>query len=780
MSVVHRLTTDTILASGYGVAVSWSRRRRRVLLLAVPTVLLVAAVGVQVRLPPAATDLEDPPRGDLSVKDAGRWRVGDFRVELQHDAERLVVTHPAASAPVWETRPGEAFLTAAVGEASWRDDYGLLRVADTHAATWHDQRIESVTRHGSALRIQGSLTSDAASQDLPWQVTLRAAAPRRLSVDARLDGRTSQPPNRLYLAARLGRAESVHGFGAQTGPFNLRGRRIALLPREQGIGRRSQPLSTLVDLATAAAGDRGTTYLTSAVHVTSRSRSLAYRGDRIASVDLRAPERMVWEVWDNRARFVAVAADDPLAALSAHRGWTGRADPSPEWTRDGVIAGLQGGTEVVRRKVRSLQSAGVPLTAVWLQDWSGQRTTDFGERLQWNWDLDKQRYPGWKDLVADLREQGIRTLTYVNPSLSPDSGRAAERAGGRNLYAEAADRGYLVCRPDGSPYLTDQRGFDAALVDLSNPKAREWLTDVLVDEVAAAGVSGWMADFGAGPPPDAVLHGGRGAQWRARWSVLWQRVNRTAMRRAGLSDDGLVWHRSGHSASAGAADALWLGDQTQDWSSEDGIASVPALLHSTAASGMSQVHGDVGGYTSLDLPLLADVARDPELMARWAEVSVLGPVLRTHEGNRPDAAAQPTRNPRLAARLAASARLFAALAPEKERLQRAGPPTAAQHHPWMLAPEHEELVGAADDELSLGRNVLLAPVLSAGRTTVEVTLPPGRWAHVWTGAEYGADDDVTHVTVDAPVGRPALFVRTGTPVADELLAFAEREVARGD
>src|SRR5690606_30152419 len=184
--------------------------------------------------------------------------------------------------------------------------------------------------------------------------------------------------------------------------WDLRGTRVPLIPREQGIGRDEQPLSFLVDLAASSAGGQDTTYLTSAVNVTDLARSFAYRGDAISSLDLRPDDRMIWEVWDDTATFALAAAGTPAQALSIQTEWTGAAAPPPEWASTGLIAGLQGGTDEVREKIALLQDAGVDLSAVWLQDWVGRRTTDFGERLQWNWSLDEKQYPEWDELVADL------------------------------------------------------------------------------------------------------------------------------------------------------------------------------------------------------------------------------------------------------------------------------------------------------------------------------------------------------------------------------------------
>lgn len=743
---------------------------------AVALVLLCAllAAAVEWRLPPPATDLDDPPSGDLVVASGvGTYDVGAFTVQVRADG--LLVTHPAAVAPVWETPVGSAFLGAAEGSPTYRDDLGLLRVRDELTTTWADQVVERVHATGSALVLSGRLSGE--NGEVAWRLRMTATAPQRLDLAVVLDA--EDLPNRLYLAAGLTADETVHGFGAQSGSFDLRGRRLLLMSREQGVGRGQQPISLLADLSSAAAGGEDTTYLTSAVHATSRARSLAYRGDRIASVDLRPQDRMVWEVWDHRAAFSAVAASTPLEAVAVHSDWTGTADPPPAWAQEGLVVGMRGGTQEARGQIAALREAGVPLAAVWVEDWAGERRTGFGGRLQWNWSLDRQHYPGWSRLVADLASDGVRVLTYVNPFLAPDSGARSAAAGGRDLYAEADRAGFLVRDRDGETYLLDLGAFDAAMVDLSDPAARRWMVDVLVDEVAGVGASGWMADFAEGPPPDAVLDGGTGEEWRNRYAVAWQQVNAAALRRSGLGAEGLVWHRSGSTASAGDADSLWLGDQLQDWSEQDGLASVPALLHSLAASGMTQVHGDVGGYTALDVPLLPDVGRDAELMARWAEASLLMPVLRTHDGNRRDETAQPTTDPALAERLAATTRLFAALAPEKQRLA-ADPLGAGQFHPWFRYPIDGLIGTSADSESVLGPDLLLTPVLSAGAGEVDVTFPPGRWVHVWTGATYGEPDAVTSAEVSAPLGEPALFAREGSTVAGELAEFVAGRGTWGD
>lgn len=146
--------------------------------------------------------------------------------------------------------------------------------------------------------------------------------------------------------------------------------------------------------------------------------------------------------------------------------------------------------------------------------------------------------------------------------------------------------------------------------------------------------------------------------------------------------------------------------------------------------------------------------------------------MRTHEGNRPAHAAQPAEDPAIAADLAAAADLFVALGAERARLTAHDPLGAAQHHPGMHHPGSPELIDRVGGETMLGPDVLLAPVLGPGQETVTAVLPPGRWLHPWTGETHGDPAEVTETTVDAPLGRPAIFAREGTVVAAELTAHA--------
>ena len=79
----------------------------------------------------------------------------------------------------------------------------------------------------------------------------------------------------------------------------------------------------------------------------------------------------------------------------------------PDWCLDGMILGVQGGTETVLEKAFALQDAGAKIAAVWCQDWCGENRTVMGKQVWWNWEVSEELYPGLKEAILKLRERGI-------------------------------------------------------------------------------------------------------------------------------------------------------------------------------------------------------------------------------------------------------------------------------------------------------------------------------------------------------------------------------------
>lgn len=72
---------------------------------------------------------------------------------------------------------------------------------------------------------------------------------------------------------------------------------------------------------------------------------------------------------------------------------TGRMRALPAWTQKGAVVGLQGGQDKVQKDYKFLKSQGIPIKAVWMQDWVGTYKFPEGVRLLWNWALNRHHYP---------------------------------------------------------------------------------------------------------------------------------------------------------------------------------------------------------------------------------------------------------------------------------------------------------------------------------------------------------------------------------------------------
>ena len=75
------------------------------------------------------------------------------------------------------------------------------------------------------------------------------------------------------------------------------------------------------------------------------------------------------------------------------------------------------------RKGRPGEAAGIPASAMWVQDWGGIRLNpDGGFGVQYVWNADEELYPSFGSMVSTLHDGGYKFLAYVNPFIvDPDS-----------------------------------------------------------------------------------------------------------------------------------------------------------------------------------------------------------------------------------------------------------------------------------------------------------------------------------------------------------------------
>lgn len=691
------------------------------------------------------------------------YNVGDFIARWQTDSGGMLSIYPVSrpSKILWQSLPGQSFISAALGNETVIESRGSYDIKDLLKTLCSNQTIDKIENKNGTLEISGTLSGNAERTE--YSLSLTETSPEDLAFKIELRDRSF---NRTFLTYSSDRDEHFFGFGEQFSYFDMKGKRLPNFCTEQGVGRGEQPVTMGADLTAGSGGTWYTTYAAVPHYITSRMHSLFLENHEYSVFDMRQDDRVQIQVWSSAMAGHILYGNSPAALIKTYTEYTGRMRPLPDWVLSGAVIGMQGGTDRVHNIYKELENRGTPIAAFWLQDWVGQRVTTFGKQLWWNWEVDKDRYPGWVKLVSDLDAKGIRMMTYVSPFLVDvsDKGNSV-----RNLFKEADANGYLIKNKNGGTYLIKTAAFFAGLLDLSNPDAYKWMKGVIKEQVIGAGAKGWMADFGEELPYDAVLYSGEPASnYHNRYPEVWAKLNREAIQEAGLGDEAVFFTRSAYTLSPGYSTLFWEGDQLVSWDANDGIKTAVIGLLSSGMSGFSFNHSDIGGYTTITNPLM-NYHRSKELLLRWMELNAFTTIYRTHEGNLPDANAQFYTDNETYSQFSRCAKLYTAWGPYRRQLVQEAALTGLPvvRHPCIHYPDDPEVYKISYQQFMVGSEFMVAPVLEQGNTKVSVYLPAGEWVHAWSGTKYGDAMKGSYIIIDAPLGKPAVFYKAGSGVGEE-------------
>ncbi|HMY10305.1 MAG TPA: alpha-glucosidase [Turneriella sp.] len=680
---------------------------------------------------------------------SGGLKAGDLLLEYQPAGQYLRLMDVRQNRVVLRLPLAPGFLSARVATDAVRERLASYKMHEVVREHCELQRISAGEASTAAINLAAELSCSGTRAAIEISFT-QAADHVALKIRPR-DARF----NRLLFSFMAEEGERVFGGGEQFTHLDLRGRRIPMLSEEQGIGRGAQPITIGANLTAGAGGRDVTTYAPVPFFMTSAFRSFETSQTAYQLWDFKSDHYCV-EIWDNylELRFSTAFAYGEL--MKRYTARSGRMQPLPEWA-SGTILGVQGGKDKVEQVLNAALKAGNPVTAIWIQDWVGRRLTGFGSQLWWRWLPDETAYPNFRAWVQQLRARGVRVLGYINPFLADEG----------PIFAEAKAKGYLVRKRDGELYKIQTAGFPAYLVDLSNAEARTFLKNIIRNNLIGNGLAGYMADFGEWLPWDAQLASGESAaHWHNRYPVEWARLNREAIREAGLEREVVFFTRAGFAGSAEHSTLFWLGDQMVSFDEYDGLASAVTGLLTGGISGITLNHSDIGGYTTINNPV-KNYHRSRELFLRWAEFAVFTPFFRTHEGNRPEKNYQAYSDEKIVAEFAALGRQHLALKPYFAQLMaeaaKSGMPLA---RPVFLHYPAEQETYLLRHQFLLGRDLMVAPVIEPAATSGRVYLPADTWIESSTGKKVTGPQWHTFA---APLGQPVAFIREGAAQRELLL-----------
>lgn len=363
--------------------------------------------------------------------------------------------------------------------------------------------------------------------------------------------------------------------------------------------------------------------------------------------------------------------------------------------------------------------------------------------FSWN----KERFGDPKKLLADLKKDGFKAVTIIDPGVKAESGY--------DMYEEGIANDFFAKTPEGETYVNAVWPGDAVYPDFGNPKVRDWWGEHLKFYVNL-NVGGIWNDMNEpasfnGPLPDDVVFTDED-----RPSTHAEIHNVYGHNMAKATYEGLkkltgkrpfVITRACYGGSQKYT-TVWTGDNQSLWTHLR--MAIPQQCN-LGLSGMAFIGTDIGGFG-------ADTT--PELLIRWVEVGCFSPLFRNH-----CAKGSMNQEPWLFGEEVLNiyrkyVELRYELIPYFYDLCRECAKTGLPIlRPLVMHYENDINVRNLNDEFLVGEHLLVAPVVEQGAVKRMVYLPEGIWYDYRTHDVYEGNE---FYLADAPLDTCPIFVKAGT------------------
>ncbi|MEV6794509.1 alpha-xylosidase [Streptomyces sp. NPDC051320] len=619
-------------------------------------------------------------------------QVGADRVTAYAAVKRVAARGDTLNTPLITVEcfsPAEGVIgvraTHHAGKSHRGPDFELVG-ADTTAAA-------GTRRDGSVTELTSGPLTMRLDTEGPWGLQFLDSDGRRLtSVESRGTAFATVDDGTHHMAAQLalGVGEGIYGLGERFTPYVKNGQSVDIWQADGGTSSEQAYKNIPFYLSSRGYG----------VFVN-------HPGKVSFEVGSESVGQVQFSVEDQSLEYYVVAGPTPKDVLRRYTALTGRPALPPAWSfglwlTTSFCTSYDEAT--VASFVNGMEERGIPLSVFhfdcfWMREY---QWSDFA------WD--PEVFPDPEGMLARLKERGLKISMWINPYIAQKSA----------LFAEVAERDYLVRRPNGDIWQWDLWQPGMALVDFTNPAAREWFAGklrVLLDQ----GVDCFKTDFGERIPTDVVWHDGSDPErMHNYYAQLYNRTVFDLLEKERGDGEALVFARS---ATAGGQQfpVHWGGDC---FASFNAMAESLRGGLSLSLSGFGFWSHDIGGFEGTP---------DPEVFKRWLAFGLLSSHSRLH-GN------VSYRVPwEFGTEAVDVARQFTLL---KHRLMPYLYGAAAEAHrtgvpvmrPMLLEFPGDPSAVPLDRQYMLGPDLLVAPVFTP-EGDVDYYLPEGTWTHLLTGEQ---------------------------------------------
>ncbi len=482
--------------------------------------------------------------------------------------------------------------------------------------------------------------------------------------------------------------ECVYGLGERFGPFVKNGQTVESWNKDGGTGSEQA-------------------YKNVPFYLTNRGYGVFVMHPEAVSFEVASEKvsQVQFSVAGHSLDYMVIYGPTPREILQKYTRLTGRPAIPPSWSF-GLWLTTSFTTSydesTITSFIQGMEERDLPLhvfhfDCFWMKEY---QWCDF----RW----DERVFPDPKSMLARIHDRGLKVCVWINPYIAQQS----------PLFSEGANQGYLLKRPDGSVWQTDQWQAGMGIVDFTNPSACRWYADHL-RALLDMGVDAFKTDFGERIPIDVAWSDGSSPQrMHNYYSYLYNEVVFNLLQRERGNGEAVLFARS---ATAGCQKfpVHWGGDC---FSSFESMAESLRGGLSLGLCGFGFWSHDIGGFEGM--PPAA-------VYKRWIAFGLLSSHSRLHGSSS-------YRVPWLFDDEAVEVlRTFTNL---KCRLMPYlfGSAIQAHNHGWpMMRAMAMEFPGnraceTLDRQYMLGDNLLVAPVFSEDGD-VDYYLPDGDWTSLLTG-----------------------------------------------
>ena len=367
--------------------------------------------------------------------------------------------------------------------------------------------------------------------------------------------------------------------------------------------------------------------------------------------------------------------------------------------------------------------------------------------FHWN----REKFPDPDAINAAFQSAGMRLVANIKPCLLNDH-PAFEQVRAAN--------GFVNNQLSGEPVVEPFWDGNGAYLDFTKPQAVAWWQQGLLTQILGRGIdSGWNDNNEYAIQSEEAVSALDGEmrpihRTRPLHALLMTRATFEAQRNhataQGRKEPVYTITRAGPPGLQRYAQT-WSGDNTTSWETLKWNIRTGLQM---SLSGMFNVGHDVGGFFG--------PSPDPELLVRWVQACALNPRMVMNSWKSDGVNNLPWMHPSVTDLVRDAINLRYHLMPYLwdcfERASRWHCPIIRPT--FYNFPDDARCLADCDDFM-LGDHLLVAPVVTCGDVKRRVYLPRhagSGWVDFYDRTAYDAGQDIT---VDAPLGRLPLFVKTG-------------------